>query len=82
MASIAQLTEKVEALQTALDNEQEQIQAAIAGLNETITQLRTDVAEGGTAEQRQALADKLDGIKTDLEGTISDSAPNPETPQE
>lgn len=82
MATLAQLNEKVDALQASLDAEQEQIQAAIAQLQTTIDELRQNQTDAGTPEERQALADKLDAIKTDLEGTISDSAPNPETPQE
>ena len=71
MASITELTAKVDALQTSLDAEQEQIKTAIDGLNQSITDLQAIVAEGGTAEERQALADKLDAIKTDLEGTVA-----------
>lgn len=80
MASIAQLTEKVDALQTALDAEQQEIQDAIAALNTTVQELRDQIAnnEGGTVEERQALADKLDAIKSDLEGTIN----KPEEPTE
>ena len=77
MATIAQLTEKVDALQTSLDAEQSEIQAAIDALNTTVQELRDQVANnsGGTVEERQALADKLDSIKTDLEGTISNDPP-------
>lgn len=71
--SIQELTTKVDALQTALDTEQEQIKAAIDGLTQTVTDLQALVAEGGTAEERQALADKLDAITTDLKGTIADA---------
>lgn len=80
MASIAQLTEKVDALQTALDAEQQEIQDAIAALNTTVQELRDQIAnnEGGTVEERQALADKLDAIKSDLEGTINKPEPEPE----
>ncbi len=74
MATIADLTEKVDALQVALDNEQAQILAAITDLEETIAELQDLVADGGTAEERQALADKLDVIKSDLEATIPDTA--------
>lgn len=70
MATITELSQKVDDLQVALDAEQEQILAAIAGLNETIAALQALVVEGGTAEERQALADKLDAIKADLESTI------------
>lgn len=77
MATLTQLTEKVEALQTALDTEQQEIQDAIAALNTTIQELRDQIAnnDGGTVEQRQALADKLDSIKTDLEGTVNNNPP-------
>lgn len=70
MATIAELTAQVDDLQVALDNEQAQIAEAIAGLNASIEELTALVAEGGTAEERQALADKLTAIKEDLEGTI------------
>src|SRR5688500_2597165 len=68
MATIAQLTEKVDALQASLDAEQQEIQDAINALNTTVQELRDQIAnnEGGTVEERQALADKLDGIKSDL----------------
>lgn len=72
MANIAELTEKVDALQVALDNEQVQILGAIADLEQSIADLQVIVADGGTAEQRQALADKLDAIKSDLVATIPD----------
>lgn len=41
--------------------------AAIVALNETIAALE---AAGGTDDQRAALLEKLNGIKTDLEGTV------------
>lgn len=80
MASIAELTQKVDALQAALDAEQQEIQDAIAALNTTVQELRDQIAnnEGGTVEERQALADKLDAIKSDLEGTVSNTPPAPE----
>lgn len=71
MANIQELTAKVNELQTALDAEQVQIMEAINQLNEEITRLREDVAQGGTVEERQALADRLDAIKADLEGTVT-----------
>lgn len=80
MASIAQLTEKVDALQLALDTEQQEIQDAITALNTTIQELRDQIAnnDGGTVEERQALADKLDAIKSDLEGTVNNAPPTEE----
>lgn len=73
MASIQELTAKVDALQTALDEEQAVIKAAIDALNQTVTDLQAIVSEGGTTEERQALADKLDAITEDLKGTIPDA---------
>ncbi len=70
MANITELTQKVDELQVALDAEQEQIRVAIEDLNQAIEDLQAMVADGGTAEERQALADKLDAIKGDLEQTI------------
>lgn len=72
MATIAELSAKVDTLQTALDAEQEQIAAAIAALKQTVTDLNAIIAEGGTAEERQALSDKLDAVITDLQGTIAE----------
>lgn len=73
MASILELTAKVDALQTALDTEQEQIAAAIAQLQQTVTELQAIVANGGTEAERQALADKLDAITADLQNTIGET---------
>lgn len=72
MASIAELTAKVDELQASLDAEQQQIQEAINGLNEQIATLTDMVADGGTAEERQALLDKLNAINEDLKGTVPD----------
>lgn len=71
MPTLAELSAKADELQAALDAEQEQIAAAITGLNDTITTLTSQVSEGGTAEERQAVIDKLTTIKTDLEGTVA-----------
>lgn len=77
--SIADLNAKADALQVALDQEQEQIAAAISKLENTVSDLKALVAEGGTAEERQALADKFDVITADLKGTIADDeTPAPE----
>ncbi len=70
MASITELQEKVELLQTALDAEQEQVAAAIAGLRASIVELEAILNDGGTEAQRQELLDKLDGIIVDLQGTV------------
>lgn len=70
MATLQELSAKVDELQTALDNEQEQIKNAIDTLNATVEQLRTDLAGGGTEEERQAVIDKIDTVITDLKGTV------------
>lgn len=73
MASIQQLNDKLDELQVSLDNEQAQILDAIAALEQTILDLQAIVADGGTEAERQALLDKMDAIKADLESTIPDN---------
>ena len=82
-------TTKIEGLQSSLDAEQEQIKGAIESLtnlnNEQTTliqQLRDELAELGAdtetidriAGKLTASNEKLDAIKSDLEGTIADQA--------
>lgn len=71
MPTLAELSAKVDELQTALDAEQQEIQDAINGLNTVITDLQGQVASGGTEADRQAVLDKLNTIKADLEATIT-----------
>lgn len=79
--SVADIEAKVDALQTALDNEQAQIQASIDGLNTTIQELRDQIANGANDQEAlERIATKLDGIQSDLEGTIADTPTEPETP--
>lgn len=78
MATIQDLTAQVDELQAALDAEQQQIADAIAALQQTITDLQEMVADGGTAEERQALSDKLTAIKADLEATVNNEPPQGE----
>lgn len=80
--SIADLTKQVDALQTSLDLEQDQIKAALQQLQDTIDQLNAD---NGTIEDRQALADKLTAIKSDLQATVppsGDEETEPNQPSE
>lgn len=77
--SIKDLTAQVGDLQSALDAEQEQIKAAIDKLDAAIADLNTKVTEGGTSEERDALAAKLTEIKSDLQGTIPDEPTDPGT---
>jgi hypothetical protein len=69
MATIAELSEKVDELQASLDAEQEKIAAAIGALKQTIADLQAVLAEGATPEAIQAVVDKVDAIKADLEAT-------------
>jgi len=77
MATNKEIDAKVDELQTALDAEQQQVkdllaekETTITTLNETITTLQAQVADGGTPEERQATLDKLTALKTDLESTV------------
>ena len=73
MSKITDIEAKVDELQTKLDTEQEQIKSAIDALNTTIQELRDQIAGGGADEEAlDRILVKLDGIKTDLEGTIPD----------
>ena len=86
MSTITDLSEKVDELQIKLDAEQEQIAEALAALRETVEAQNAIIADGGTAEQRQAVMDKLNTVIGDLEGTIPDPVmdppPVPEVPDE
>jgi len=79
MASIQELSLKVDALAGLLDEEQAQVESLLTILNDTIAELRDQVsnlnaiiADGGTAEQRAEIAAKLDALAADLESTVSD----------
>lgn len=76
MATIKELSAKVDELQSVLDIEQQQIADALAKLQATVDDLTTQLADGGTAEERQAVLDKLNAVITDLQATIPDQ-PNP-----
>lgn len=73
MATIQQLSAKVDELQAALDAEQQQIADAIAALQQTVADLQVLVTDGGTEADRQAVSDKLDAVIADLKSTIPDS---------
>lgn len=95
MPTLQEISDKADALQVALDFEQQQVADAIAardaavaerdvvieglnnavtGLNEQIEVLSALVAEGGTSDERQAVVDKLEAVRSDLESTIPDEA--------
>lgn len=71
MADIKELAAKVDELQTALDEEQVAIQAAIDALTTANADLQAQVTAGGTAEERQAIVDKINSVIADLQGTIA-----------
>lgn len=78
MATLQEISAKADELQTALDAEQAQVatllaekDATIATLGETIIALEASIVDGGTAEARQAVLDKLNGLKADLESTVA-----------
>ena len=78
MPTIKELEAKVDTLQTVLDEEQVEIKAAIDTLTAANADLKTQIADGGTAEERQALADKIDGVIADLKSTIEPAPAPPE----
>jgi hypothetical protein len=76
MPTLQELSAKVDELQTALDEEQQQItdltaqkDAAIASLETVVVDLTAQLADGGTSEERQAILDKLNLTITDLKST-------------
>jgi hypothetical protein len=73
--TVAQLTEKVDALQVALDEEQAEILAKVGELETTIAELRAVIEAGGDTTALQAIGDKLDVITADLKTTIEPSTP-------
>lgn len=73
MATLAEISAKADSLQEALDAEQVQIKAAVDSLTEQITTLQGMIADGGTAEERQAVLDKLNATLADLQATIPDA---------
>jgi len=78
MPTNAEIKALADQLQISLDAEQAQVAAllqqkddAIAALNTTIATLQGQVADGGTAEERQAIIDELTATKADLEATVA-----------
>jgi hypothetical protein len=75
MPTLEEISAKADELQAVVDREQQQIadlraqnQATIDTLNQTIAQLQ---AEGGTDAGRQAVIDKLEILKADVEATVN-----------
>lgn len=86
MPTLEEINVKVDELQTALDAEQQQVidllaqkNATIETLKATIAEMEANVVDGGTAEERQAVLDKLVALTADLEATVTPEEP-PVTP--
>ncbi len=74
MPTLKELSDRVDDLQTTLDDEQAQIQSALDKLTQAAADLQTQldaaVAAGGTDADRQAVLDKLNSAITDLQATV------------
>lgn len=81
MATLQELAAKVAELEAAVDAEQAQAHQTVEDLNAVIAELEALVAQGGTAEERQAIVDQLVRIREDVESTFPD-VEEPETPVE
>lgn len=72
--TIKDLEAKVTSLQQIVDNEQLEIAALLAQKDAAILSLQeinaTLVVEGGTEAERQAIADKIDLVISDLQSTV------------
>lgn len=83
MPTLEELSAQVDQVQAALDAEQQQVADLLAQKDATIAALQTTVAqleaEGGTPEGRQAVADKLNTLLSDLTATVT-TPPNEEPP--
>jgi hypothetical protein len=85
----ADIDKKIDELQVALDAEQQQVKdllaekdGTITSLNAIITDLNGQLADGGTAEQRQATLDKINALKDDLVETVPPGKETPPPPPE
>lgn len=75
MPTLPELEAKIDTLQTALDEEQQQVANKIAELEAVAADLR---ATGGTNADRERIAGKIDAIASDLKSTIPDDVvPDP-----
>lgn len=81
MATIADLNAKADALQAALDAEQDQIAKVIGDLKKANADLQAIIDAGGvvTAADLDALSAKLDASITDLSSTVPDAPIVPPT---
>lgn len=75
MTKLSEIQAAHEEMKTALTEEIQQI-------NDKVTQLETNIQDGGSEEERTALLADIKSQTERIKGIVQDSAPNPETPQE
>lgn len=87
MSKITDLTEKIAELQSAVDQEQEQIKVLVDGQASTVTDLEATIARlqelvdaGLTDEEVKAILAELNVIKEDVASTIPDVVALPPAP--
>lgn len=71
MPTLAELSAKVDTMQTALDEEQQQVADLIASKDATIAALQAiiDAGNPNNDAEIQAILDKVDAVIADLQGT-------------
>jgi len=79
MANFETIKAEFDTLKTAIADERTQINAKLAELQATIDQLTTNIAEGGTAEQRDQLLADMTALIGEVQAIIPDTV-TPPTP--
>lgn len=71
MPNVKDLIIKVDELKETLSNEKNEVYQILLKLNKTIVDLKAIIEEGGTKEEREELAAKLEELKESLENTVN-----------